>query len=138
MLPELNIEQLIKECRFQATPSSGPGGQHVNKVNTRVEVRFNIPQSQLLSDQEKEILLQQLSKKINADGEIIVVSQEERSQLQNKNKSFEKLIRLLTEALTPEKERRPTFPKPVEIQKRLDEKAKLSVKKKFRKPPIIE
>ncbi len=121
------------EFIFNASRSSGPGGQNVNKVNTKVELRFNIPESSLLSAEEKEILLNLLKKKISSDGFLIIVSQSERSQLKNKEKTIEKFYTLLKKSLTPKKKRKPTKPGTAAKEKRLEEKRILSEKKTRRK-----
>lgn len=126
------------EIVFSASRSSGPGGQNVNKVNTKVELRFNIPNSNLLSDSEKEILLEKLKNKINKEGDLILVSQEERSQIKNKEKVLQKFYELINEALTPPKKRKPTKPSKARKEKRLEEKKITSEKKSQRKKPEIE
>jgi len=80
----LNIPDLSSEFQFLTSRSSGPGGQNVNKVNSKVELRFDIPNSSLLNDEQKEILLAKLATKITSDGILSVVSQRDRSQLANK------------------------------------------------------
>ncbi|MCX6247859.1 MAG: alternative ribosome rescue aminoacyl-tRNA hydrolase ArfB [Bacteroidetes bacterium] len=122
-----------KEFIFSASRSSGPGGQNVNKVSTKVELRFDVPHSTLLTDEEKEILLKRFENKINSDGILILVSQSERSQLKNKEKSIEKFYSLLKKALTPKKKRKPTRPGTAAREKRLEEKRNLSEKKARRK-----
>jgi len=77
-----------KEFVFKTSRSSGAGGQNVNKVNTKVELRFNITGSQILTDEEKELLFLKLGNKINGEGELSIVAQGERSQMQNKEKAF--------------------------------------------------
>ena len=126
------------EILFSASRSSGPGGQNVNKVSTKVELRFNIPNSNLLSDSEKEILLVKLKNKINNEGDLILVSQEERSQLKNKEKALEKFYELIEKALTPPKKRKPTKPTQASKKKRLEEKKLVSEKKSQRKKPDFE
>ena len=111
-----------REFLFSASRSSGPGGQNVNKVSTKVELRFDIPHSILLTEEEKEILLTQLQKKINSEGILIIVSQSERSQLKNKEKTIEKFYTLLQKSLAPKKKRKPTKPNAVAKEKRLEEK----------------
>lgn len=125
------------ELNFKASRSSGPGGQHVNKVNTKVELRFDIPNSALLNDEEKEILLDKLTNKINSDGILIVISQHSRSQIKNKESATEKFYQLIIKALTPAKVRKATKPSHAARAKRLEEKQKLSEKKILRKPPIL-
>jgi len=120
------------EFTFTFSRSSGPGGQHVNKVSTKVELRFNVLESNLLTTEEKEIILIKMTKKINAEGEIILVSQSERSQLMNKEKVIEKFYLLLVKALTPVKKRKPTKPSRAAKEKRLEEKRMQSEKKELR------
>ena len=131
-------EKFEREILFSASRSSGPGGQHVNKVSTKVELRFHIPNSELFSEEEKTILLQKLKNKINKDGELIIVSQEDRSQFKNKEAAIEKFLNLLKEALTPAKKRRATKPTRSSNQKRLVGKKLVSEKKTQRKKPDME
>jgi ribosome-associated protein len=121
-----------KEFIFNASRSSGPGGQNVNKVSTKVELRFDIPHSNLLSEEEKVILQNLLVKKINSEGILIIVSQSERSQLKNKEKTIEKFYTLLKKSLTPKKKRKPTRPSAASKEKRLEEK-KINAEKKARR-----
>ncbi len=136
--PDINritFEYLEPELQFSSSRSSGPGGQHVNKVNTKIELRFHIPSSELLSEEEKSILLQKLKNKINKEGELIIVSQEDRSQLKNKEIAIQKFINLLIDTLTPKKKRKATKPSKASIQKRLVSKKMISEKKIQRKKP---
>jgi ribosome-associated protein len=128
-----NDRDFSSEFHFSASRSSGPGGQNVNKVNTKVELRFNIASSSLLSDEEKELLMEKLAKKINSEGELILVSQTGRSQLKNKEKAIEKFYSLLTRALTPRKKRKPTKPSQASKEERLESKRKQAEKKERRK-----
>lgn len=121
------------EFTFSASRSSGAGGQNVNKVNTKVELRFLINSSQLLTDDEKTIIIQKLHSKLSGDNELIIVSQTERSQLKNKEKTVEKFYALLNKALTPRKKRKPTKPTASSKLKRLDTKRVNSDKKTTRK-----
>jgi ribosome-associated protein len=125
------------ELTFAATRSSGPGGQHANKVSTKVEVRFHIPASDLLTPDQKAILLHKLAVKLTNDGELIVTSQATRSQADNKEKAIEKCLALLRRALTPAKKRKPTQPSPAARAKRLEEKKKQAQKKEQRRPPGV-
>jgi ribosome-associated protein len=131
--PILNDRDFTGELHFSASRSSGPGGQNVNKVNTKVELRFHIASSSLLSDEEKTLVLKKLAKKINLEGELIVVSQTERSQLKNKKKVIERFYSLLTRALTHRKTRKPTKPSRESKEERLETKRKLAEKKERRK-----
>jgi ribosome-associated protein len=124
------------EFTFAASRSSGPGGQNVNKVNSRVELRFSITQSLLLSEYEKGIILNKLKNRINSEGELLIAVQTDRSQLKNKEEAIEKFHELINKALTPRKPRRPTRPTMASVEKRLDEKKQRGAKKSLRR--IIE
>ena len=126
-------KDLSSEITYKASLSSGAGGQHVNKVNTKVELRFHIADSNILSEEEKDTLTQKLSGKMNKEGYLILTSQTERSQLLNREKVTEKFYNLIQKALTPPKKRKPTKPTPQSVEKRLNEKKKVSEKKELRK-----
>jgi len=122
-----------EEFVFNATRSSGPGGQHVNKVSTRIELRFDVTGSKLLRDEEKEIILDKLANRISKDGKLQLVSQTERSQYDNKLKAIEKFNLLVRKALAPVRKRKKTVPTARSRVKRLEGKQLLSVKKTRRK-----
>lgn len=121
------------EFKFSTSRSGGPGGQNVNKVSTKVELRFNVAQSVLLLPEEKVVILKKLENKINKDGELVLVSQSERSQLANKEKVIEKFYFLIVKALTPRKKRKPTKQTKASKEKRLQTKKINSEKKSRRK-----
>lgn len=121
------------ELIFSTSRSSGPGGQNVNKVNTKVELRFNLHGSSILSDYEKERIFEILKKKINAEGELIVVSQSESTQLMNRKKTEEKFFKLLAVALTEKRKRRSTKPTEASKAKRLEKKKNRGTIKKLRR-----
>lgn len=116
------VPDLSSEFQFFTSRSSGPGGQNVNKVNSKVELRFDIQNSVLLTNEQKEILLLKLASKVTADGILIVVSQRDRSQLVNKEDSVKKIYTLIFKALTPQKARKSTRPTKSSIEKRLQSK----------------
>lgn len=131
----LSGRDFSREFLFSASRSSGPGGQNVNKVSTKVELRFDVPHSILLTEEEKEILLIRLQKKINSEGFLIIVSQSERTQLKNKEKTVEKFYALLKKSLTPKKKRKPTKPNAAAKEKRLEEK-RINAEKKVRRKEV--
>ena len=136
-LSEEQKNQLISELKFSASRSSGPGGQNVNKVNTRVELHFFISDSEVLTIEEKERLFAKLKNRINAEGELILTSQSERSQLANKEKVTELFFTLIEKALTVPKKRKKTTPTAASRIKRLESKKNVALKKQLRKPPEI-
>jgi ribosome-associated protein len=114
------------EFTFSSTRSSGAGGQNVNKVNTKVELRFHVDNSALLTGEEKVILHQKLINHITSDGFLVIRSQKERSQVRNKEITIDKFYMLLIKALTPRKKRKATQPSKASIKKRLEVKRQLS------------
>ena len=127
---ERNFEN---EFMISASRSSGPGGQNVNKVSSKIELRFNVSGSSLLVEEEKEIIHQKLTARINNEGELIIVSQSERSQLQNKELAIERFYTLIETALKPVRKRKPTKPSFASKMLRLEHKKLLSKKKANRK-----
>lgn len=109
MTPE-ELKNRISESEFlvSTSRSSGPGGQNVNKVNTKIEIRFNVRLSDSLSAKEKELVLNKLKNRINSTGELVIKSQSERTQLQNRKKAIEKMFVLIAGALTEKPGRKPT------------------------------
>lgn len=116
--------------------SSGPGGQNVNKVNTKVELRFNVLKSESLTSDEIETICQRLKNRINGNGELILTVQNTRSQISNKLIAIEHFFTLIEDALRPVKKRKPSKPSKSAIEKRLRLKRIKSEIKKFRKGSI--
>lgn len=130
---ELKSRNFENEFIFSTSRSGGPGGQNVNKVNTKVELRLNLLLTTAFSEKEKEIIFRKLKNKINKEGELILVSQAERTQFMNKEVVTEKFYELISKALTIPLKRtatRPTFPSK---QKRLELKRNRGNVKKLRK-----
>ncbi|NOY50387.1 MAG: aminoacyl-tRNA hydrolase [Chlorobi bacterium] len=126
---------LKKELKFRTSRSSGPGGQSVNKLSTKVELLFDINESQLLNDEQKSLINERLANRINNNGLLILSSGETRSQLKNKEIVIQRFLDLIKEALKPVKIRKPTKV-PVKVkEKRLKTKKFVSDKKGLRKPP---
>ena len=121
------------ELQFQTARSGGPGGQHANKVETKVQVRFNVDQSTLLTTLEREMLKARFANKLTQEGELIVAADSKRSQLQNKTLALKKLDRLLAKAFQKKKPRKPTQPTKASKKKRLKDKKIQGEKKELRK-----
>jgi ribosome-associated protein len=131
----INAALLFPELHFMASRSGGPGGQNVNKVNSKISLRFEIRQSQILTDDEKEIISQRLSSYLTKDGILYISSQESRSQLENKQAVLAKLDALLAKAFEKRKARKKSKPSQAVIKKRIESKKRLSEKKKWRQKP---
>ena len=131
-LQELLKQDFSTEFQFQASRSGGAGGQNVNKVSTKVELRFNVATSSLLDDNQKELIQKKHKNQINSAGELIIVSQEERTQLRNKNTTIKKFKELLMKALTIPKKRIKVTPTAGMIAERLKNKKMASDKKSNR------
>ena len=130
---ELKNRNFESEFIYSASRSSGPGGQNINKVSTKVELRFNLVLTSIFTGKEKEIIFRKLKNKINKEGEIILISQSERTQLMNKVAVTEKFYDLVSEALTVQKKRRTTKPTLSSKIKRLEGKRYRGLIKKLRK-----
>jgi ribosome-associated protein len=122
----------FKELSFTASRSSKPGGQHVNKVSSRITLHFDVLNSPSLTDKQRELILRKLVTRISKDGMLQVASQKERSQFANKNAAVERFISLLQMALSKEKPRKKTKTPKAEKERRLDEKKQRSSLKKSR------
>ena len=126
----VNIERSAsKGSDFKTSRSGGKGGQNVNKVSSKVELNWNIRESNLFTAEQKERLTEKLIKRINSEGVLQVVTEEERSQYMNKERSIDKLIVLIGHALHQQKLRKATKPKKSAIEKRLKNKQLNALKK---------
>ena len=129
------ISDLKSELIFSSSRSGGPGGQSVNKVNTKITLRWDVRNSRALTDEQRNVILVKLSKSINLEGEVVLASDSSRSQLQNKEDTINKLKNLLDDAFKKQKPRKPTKPTRSSVRKRLENKKKHSERKKMRKGP---
>jgi ribosome-associated protein len=134
----MNKDSIYKELLFKAVRSSGAGGQHVNKVSSKVELSFNIGSSEALSEKEKQLLLKNLSNRINKEGILKIYSSESRSQHTNKNKVVKRLFKMIEKGLIVSKMRKPVTMSRAQKIKRLDNKTKQAIKKLLRKKPNLE
>jgi ribosome-associated protein len=134
----MNKETIYKELHFKAVRSSGAGGQHVNKVSSKVELYFDLASSESLTEKEKQLLLKNLSNRINKEGILKIYSSESRSQHTNKEKVVKRLFKMIEKGLIVPKKRRPTKMSRAQKIKRLDNKTKHATKKILRKKPTLE
>ncbi|PCJ95259.1 MAG: aminoacyl-tRNA hydrolase [Flavobacteriaceae bacterium] len=134
----MNKETIIKELKFKAIRSSGAGGQHVNKVSSKVELMFDVVKSFSLSDTEKERLYLKLVNKLSKENILVFQCDESRSQHKNKELVIKRFLEVIQTALKVPKKRKKTKPSKSAIEKRLKSKLKKAQKKVNRKRPDLE
>jgi len=137
---EINRELRIPrdELTFTASRSAGPGGQHVNKVSSRVTLRFSVDSSPSLDDAQRERLHARLATRITKRGVLWVHAQRHRSQSRNRDAALARFAELLRDALAEEPERRPTRTPPRARRMRRADKQRRSQTKALRKTPEVE
>ncbi len=128
----------IAELRFRFVRSSGPGGQHVNKSATQVELVFDVARSPSLTDAQRRRVLSALKTRIDSDGVLRLASQSTRSQLQNREDVIARFRSLLHKALKPRGKRRPTRPNAASKETRLEKKKRRSAIKRARRSTDAE
>jgi len=131
----ITASMLFNELDFTAARSSGPGGQNVNKVNSKISARFDVIHSQILSEEEKTTILKNLSSHLTKDGILMISSQNKRSQLENKQAVIQKLESMIAKAFEKKKVRKATKASKSAIQKRINNKKLHAEKKKWRQKP---
>lgn len=131
----IDVDLLKPELSFQTTRSGGPGGQHVNKVETKVVLHFDVNASKVLTEEQKKHLRSRLATHLTKDGVLLITAQESRSQHANRELALEKFRLLIVSAFRKPKRRKPTKPTHGSKQKRLSSKKAHSEKKKWRQKP---
>ena len=128
-----NIYVNKRDIKETFIKSSGPGGQHVNKVSTAVQLRFNVFKSLKISNNMLSRLKSLAGSKLKANGDLIIESSKHKSQIINRKDALDKLVYLLKEASKKPKQRQSTSPSKSSIEKRLKDKRIQSLKKKDRR-----
>ncbi|MFL2870504.1 MAG: alternative ribosome rescue aminoacyl-tRNA hydrolase ArfB [Pirellulaceae bacterium] len=127
------IEIPDEDLRFTFSRSSGPGGQNVNKVNTKALLTFDLENTAVLSEVVKQRIRKEHANRINSDGQLLISNQESREQARNRQSCFDKLLEIIGECLKQPKKRKPTRRTYASKRRRLDNKKKNSQKKKDRR-----
>lgn len=120
------------ELKFRATRAGGAGGQHVNTSSTRIELLWDLPHSTAVDDAQRERLRVRLATRLDADGQVRVVSSARRSQQQNREAAEERLVELVRQGLAVPRKRRPTRPTRASRERRLTDKRQQAEKKRNR------
>jgi ribosome-associated protein len=132
MKGKLNLHPPFHEFEFEATRSSGAGGQHVNKTDSAVLLRWNPRESQSFSEEQIEVICRFLQRQLTGSGDLLIRASEERSQKQNKDLCVKKWVQLISKALTPNRPRIKTKPTRTSQKRRINEKKSRAETKKLR------
>lgn len=134
----MNSENLIKELSFKAIRSSGAGGQHVNKVSSKIVLTFDVLNSDNLTEEEKEVLLKKLKTRLSKENILTLTCNESRSQHRNKEIAIKRFLELIINGLKVKKPRKKSKPSKASVRKRLERKKKQAFKKANRKKPNFD
>ena len=134
----MNTEMLIKELKFKAVRSGGAGGQHVNKVSSKIELAFDLENSESFTEEEKTLLLQKLKSKLTKENVLMLQCDESRSQHKNKEIAIDRFLNIISGGLKVQKPRKETKPSKSSIAKRLEKKKKQAFKKALRNKSNFE
>jgi ribosome-associated protein len=138
VINEMDQEKILSELTFKAVRSSGPGGQNVNKVSSKVVLGFDLGNSQAITDIEKSRLMDKLASKLTIESILIMNCDEDRSQLKNKEIVIKRFFEIIKKGLHVPKPRKPTnVPRSV-IERRLKNKSTTSNVKLNRKKPDLD
>lgn len=129
---------VLAEVKFKASLSGGKGGQHTNKVSTKIELYWTPSDSYVLTEEQKEKVITRLASKLSKEGELRVLCEEERSQIKNKEKAIQKFCLLLSSCFKEKKKRKATKPSKASIARRLESKKKNQQRKQSRQRPETE
>ncbi|MGY3792161.1 alternative ribosome rescue aminoacyl-tRNA hydrolase ArfB [uncultured Aquimarina sp.] len=133
----MNTSVLLSELKFKSVRSSGAGGQHVNKVSTKVELSFHIQDSKGITEEEKVKIYNKLASRITKSGHLILQCGDTRSQHRNKELVITRFLDVLKASLQVKKSRKPSKPTKASVKKRLENKKQHSLKKSNRKKPLF-
>lgn len=134
----MDQEKIISELQFKAVRSSGPGGQNVNKVSSKVVLSFDLKNSNALTEEEKNLIENKLTSKLTNEQVLILNCDEDRSQIKNKEIVIKRFLKIIEAALIIPKIRKATKPSRAAVKKRIQLKQGQSLKKEFRKKPRLE
>ncbi len=125
----------LTEISYTASRSSGPGGQHVNKADTRIQLRWNVRTSVALDDSDRTLLGQKLARRLTGTGDLVLACDTFRSQRRNREEVTERLVEIIQQALQQPKKRKPSRPTRAAKEKRRQQKQRRSKIKKSRQKP---
>ncbi len=134
----MNKAKIVQELQFKAVRSSGAGGQHVNKVSTKIELYFDMTASNALSESEKEQILSKLGSRLTKENMLLLQCDESRSQHKNKELVIKRFLEVIENALVIPKKRKKTRPSKASVEKRLQSKKKAAQKKANRNKPNLD